>query len=148
MPADMCCDGVVYLGSRYSEDQEARQAICECVKSSVSPILPIDFGLVNTLPQACGVSINLPRISFNVDCSKSVKFIVFLLYMYLSRLQVTSQVYSLQSLMECFLVSSATGKSPSTGLCQRDKQAIMVLMSQKKNDGIIGVLHFDCLDLK
>lgn len=72
MPSDMCCNGVIYLGSRYSEDQEARQAICECIKSSVSPILPIDLGLINTLPQACGVAAHLPRLSFTVDCSKSV----------------------------------------------------------------------------
>ncbi|XP_031377487.1 non-specific lipid-transfer protein 1-like [Punica granatum] len=70
MPPDMCCNGVLFLGSRYSQDHEARQAICECVQHSISPVLPIDFDLVNTLPIACGINVHLPKLSFSVDCSQ------------------------------------------------------------------------------
>ncbi|KAK4802678.1 hypothetical protein SAY86_000881 [Trapa natans] len=72
VPSSMCCDGVKYLGSHYSQDQEARQAICECIKGSISSSLPIDYGLINALPQACGISVNLPTLSPSIDCSKSV----------------------------------------------------------------------------
>ncbi|GAB2271396.1 hypothetical protein Dimus_006235 [Dionaea muscipula] len=68
-PSDDCCQGVKYIvGSvRGAGD---RKAICECIKSVVPNLPGYDPNRIPPLPKKCGLTINLPPIYANTDCSK------------------------------------------------------------------------------
>ncbi|BBH03468.1 lipid transfer protein 4 [Prunus dulcis] len=68
-PPPACCDGVKYL-SQYSSDKEDREAICSCIKGAASMMGLTDFPLISALPNTCGVSVKLPPISSDIDCSQ------------------------------------------------------------------------------
>ncbi|TQD93284.1 hypothetical protein C1H46_021106 [Malus baccata] len=64
-----CCNGVQYL-TKYSNGREDRRAICGCIKGAANMMGSIDFSLISDLPSKCGVCVNLPPISRNIDCSQ------------------------------------------------------------------------------
>ncbi|CAB4310557.1 unnamed protein product [Prunus armeniaca] len=70
-PPQTCCDAIQSL-SRYSNDKEDRHEICDCIKAvAILAGLPInDFSCISFLPQACGLSVKLPPISTDIDCSQ------------------------------------------------------------------------------
>ncbi|CAB4280133.1 unnamed protein product [Prunus armeniaca] len=70
-PPPACCDGVKYL-SQYSSDKEDREAICWCIKGAASMMGLTDFPLISALPNTCGVSVKLPPISSEIDCSQEL----------------------------------------------------------------------------
>ncbi|KAF5734324.1 putative Nonspecific lipid-transfer protein A [Tripterygium wilfordii] len=68
-PDEICCKGVKKL-AKYAKKKKARKAICECAKSKAATFGSIDLSRVSKLPKECGVSLKLPHISPNIDCSK------------------------------------------------------------------------------
>lgn len=70
-PSAACCNGVKYI-SKYSKKKRDREAICQCLESSAQIYPLIDLSLVSSLPKNCGLSVKLPLISRDFDCSKYV----------------------------------------------------------------------------
>lgn len=64
-----CCQGVKNLMSQ-APAKEDRQAVCECAKAAAANFPNLKPDAAASIPQKCGVSMNVP-ISRNVDC-KSV----------------------------------------------------------------------------
>ncbi|KAL1314719.1 hypothetical protein HN51_041541 [Arachis hypogaea] len=65
-----CCNGVrtVFNTARTTPD---RQAVCNCIKSSIVGVPYTNFNIVNAaaVPKKCGVNISY-QISPNIDCSR------------------------------------------------------------------------------
>lgn len=69
-PEMSCCYGVEDV-SKYANDKNGREGICECVKAAVISVGPIfDWSLIASLPQNCGLSVPMPSISPTIDCTK------------------------------------------------------------------------------
>ncbi|XP_019438918.1 PREDICTED: non-specific lipid-transfer protein-like [Lupinus angustifolius] len=70
-PSQACCNGVKTLSDE-AKSQKDRTDICQCLKQGLSGIGKYDPKRIPQLPKACGVSITLPPIDQNTDCSKVI----------------------------------------------------------------------------
>ncbi|KAE9590152.1 hypothetical protein Lal_00027839 [Lupinus albus] len=68
-PSQECCNGIKILSGE-SEGEEDRTSICECIKQGLYSIGTYDPKRIPQLPQACGLSMIVPPIDNNTDCSK------------------------------------------------------------------------------
>ncbi|KAL9274607.1 Non-specific lipid-transfer protein-like protein [Drosera capensis] len=70
-PSPRCCDGVRDIVAMV-KSQADRQAVCSCAKSVLSTLPNYDLNQIPKLGTTCGLSITLPPIYPNTDCSKVV----------------------------------------------------------------------------
>ncbi|KDP25299.1 hypothetical protein JCGZ_20455 [Jatropha curcas] len=68
-PSKPCCDGVNSL-AHYSNNKDDRKRICQCLENSAADYPQIDYSLLPSLPNKCGVNILLPAVSPTFNCSK------------------------------------------------------------------------------
>ncbi|CAL0321564.1 unnamed protein product [Lupinus luteus] len=68
-PSQECCNGIKVVSGEV-EGQEDRTTICECIKHGLCCLGTYDPKLIPQLPQACGLSMTVPPIDDNTDCSK------------------------------------------------------------------------------
>ncbi|KAE9598034.1 putative plant lipid transfer protein/Par allergen [Lupinus albus] len=68
-PSQACCNGVKTLSDE-AKSQKDRTDICQCLKQGLSGIGKYDPKRIPQLPKACGLSMTLPPIDQNTDCSK------------------------------------------------------------------------------
>ncbi|XP_019429709.1 PREDICTED: non-specific lipid-transfer protein-like [Lupinus angustifolius] len=68
-PSQECCNGIKIVSGE-AEGQEDRTSICQCIKQGLSGLGTYDPKLIPQLPQACGLSMIVPPIDQNTDCSK------------------------------------------------------------------------------
>ncbi|BBG97640.1 lipid transfer protein 3 [Prunus dulcis] len=64
-----CCKGVKEL-SVNANSRPDREAVCKCLKQVLSSVGNYNPSQVSLLPKKCGLSLNLPPIDKNTDCSK------------------------------------------------------------------------------
>ena len=67
-PSKACCDGAKQL-SEQAKTKQDKQTACECIKRVLTTLPDVDTSRINNVPQACGISYNLPPIDRNFDCS-------------------------------------------------------------------------------
>ncbi|KAL2478696.1 Non-specific lipid-transfer protein 4 [Forsythia ovata] len=70
LPPSDCCAGVKeILGQATSKPDKI--AICNCIKSALANLgTDVEPGRVSNLPKQCGMSVSLPPITKDYDCSK------------------------------------------------------------------------------
>lgn len=68
-PSQACCNGAKTLGGE-TKTQKDRTDVCQCLKQGLSRIGKYDPKRIPEIPKACGLSITLPPIDQNTDCSK------------------------------------------------------------------------------
>lgn len=67
-PSRPCCDGIKRVATMANTHENA-MSICNCLKSNLADF-QYNPSLVAALPKKCFVSISLPPISNDTDCSK------------------------------------------------------------------------------
>ncbi|CAO2835490.1 unnamed protein product [Amaranthus hypochondriacus] len=67
-PSRPCCDGIKCVATMANTHENA-MSICNCLKSNLADF-QYNPTLVAALPKKCFVSINVPPISKDTDCSK------------------------------------------------------------------------------
>ncbi|KAJ7962566.1 Non-specific lipid-transfer protein [Quillaja saponaria] len=72
-PSSNCCNGVKDLSGKATTKSD-RTAVCNCIKQALSSIGQYDPSRISQLPKACGISLNLPPIDRNTDCSKAMSY--------------------------------------------------------------------------
>lgn len=69
-PASSCCAGLNGILAQAKSKQD-KIAVCNCIKSALANLgNKVDTGRVSGLPKKCGMSVDLPPIDKNYDCSK------------------------------------------------------------------------------
>ncbi|KAK7258513.1 hypothetical protein RIF29_24092 [Crotalaria pallida] len=68
-PSQACCNGVKKVSGE-AKSQKDRTDMCNCLKQGLASIGKYDPKRISQLPKACGLSITLPPIDQNTDCSK------------------------------------------------------------------------------
>ncbi|CAA2998611.1 non-specific lipid-transfer -like [Olea europaea subsp. europaea] len=69
-PTSDCCAGVKSILAQATSKPD-KIATCNCIKSALAIVgNKVDTGRVSSLPKQCGMSVNLPPIDKNYDCSK------------------------------------------------------------------------------
>ncbi|GLT71981.1 hypothetical protein SLA2020_439570 [Shorea laevis] len=68
-PSQKCCDGAKQLNDT-AKTKADRQAICECIKKALSAVGKIDTSRIPLLAKDCKISVKLPAIGPDTDCTK------------------------------------------------------------------------------
>ncbi|XP_050137549.1 non-specific lipid-transfer protein A-like [Malus sylvestris] len=68
-PSEACCKGVKNL-SVHANNKADKEAVCLCLKQALSTIGTYNPSQVSALPKKCGISLVLPPIDKNTNCSK------------------------------------------------------------------------------
>ena len=69
-PSKSCCQGMREITQRYGGTHSDRESVCECFVSLLPLIGSVNGNLVPSLSQKCGLSLTLPPISANFNCSQ------------------------------------------------------------------------------
>ncbi|OMO64296.1 Plant lipid transfer protein/Par allergen [Corchorus capsularis] len=67
-PSPGCCSGAQKLAKQASTKAD-REAVCGCLKNSLSKIGSYDPQRVPLIAKKCGVNMNIPPITSKTDCS-------------------------------------------------------------------------------
>ncbi|KAB2595843.1 non-specific lipid-transfer protein A-like [Pyrus ussuriensis x Pyrus communis] len=70
-PSEECCKGVKNL-SVNAANKADKEAVCLCLKQALSTVGTYNPSQVSALPKKCGISLDLPAIDKDTDCTNII----------------------------------------------------------------------------